>query len=49
MIPVANYLPYKPSRRKVKRFHPVECLKGLIIGASFVAGFVAAAHWLARK
>lgn len=46
MIPVARHL---PLRRKPRRFHPKHMLLGLLIGASFVAGYAAAAVWLAHK
>ncbi len=46
MIPVANHL---PLRRTPRRVQPLKLLAGLLIGFSFTAGFVAAAHWLARK
>ena len=46
MIPVATYL---PLRRKPRRLQPAKLLFGMLVGSSFVGGFVAAAHWLARK
>jgi len=36
------------SGRRSRKIHPLQILAGMALGASFVAGYVAAAYYLAK-